>query len=158
MDCYKKYCLCGTIFLKDIPSKHKTTVKHKKWAEKNPTTLKTQKYLCDCGSIIAESGLKTHLTTDKHKNWANPPKTENLIDFDAPILQPSLKPSIPDEKLDKDILKEIEDYLDKKLDEELRLSKMRESIIYECGCGSKIAKSGMKKHMTTKKHKEWETN
>lgn len=220
MENYKKYCLCGSIFEKNIPPTHNATKKHQNWAEKNPTVTATQKYLCICGSIITESGLKNHLETDKHKKYVGTKKTGDLIDLNIPVLQKPIiptkstfKPTINDpiirtslqptslssfrstigpttnlpppilpvplkkesekeisrpsnfsykstapkkneieEKfyLDQDTLKELESYLDNSIIEE-------KPGQINCGCGSVIMKSGLKKHVLTKKHKEWES-
>jgi hypothetical protein len=52
--------------------------------------------------------------------------------------------------LDQDTLKELESYLDNSIIEE-------KPGQINCGCGSVIMKSGLKKHVLTKKHKEWES-
>jgi hypothetical protein len=169
---YKFICVCGSIISENGLKTHLNTVKHTTFIAKQ----KTENLInFDLPKPLPEPILPAPIlpkVLQKKENLIdfNLPKVsqkkENLMDFNLPKTSQKEKRLSRGEKkdlqLDRETLMEIEKYLDDQIKDRNSTSTLEDRITsssdkINCGCGSVISRSGYKKHLTTKKHKEYES-
>lgn len=149
----KYKCVCDSIIVESGLKTHLNTEKHKNFI--NATQKKENLINFDPEPQKKENLINFDPEPQKKESYNmkasfSEKLSEKASNIRKTIGVPLLKPTTSfkkEEELDRNTLKELESFLDN----ELRGS----SSSYFCDCGSIIVKTGLKKHLMTKKHKDW---